>query len=180
MLPPSLSRRTLTATLIGIAAISCSPQPTPAPTPISSTRWPNESLTVLYRSDTSAMKEEIRLLVRSDAQWPQVWANVVRNPGQTPAPKIDFRTQMVFIASLGSLNQGSPGIQLDSVAEYKEFVVIYTSAWRGMKCETEAWDVRPVTVIKMPNTYKPVVFTDTPKVLPKDRCGTDSAGHLNP
>ncbi len=172
MLIMSLPRRAIITALIGIIAVSCRPQPTPIPAPVSSTRWPKESLTVLYNADTSVMKEETRFLVRSNAQWQQAWTNVVRSPEQVPPSKIDFRTHMVFVAALGSLNQGSPGIQLDSVAEFKDFVVIYTSAWRGMECETEDWDIRPVTVVKMPNTYKPVIFTDTPKVLSKDKCET--------
>lgn len=176
MLAIPLPQRAIIAALISIHAASCRPQPTPAPGPVpvqeSSNVWKKELLTILYHADTSVMKEEARILVRSDAQWQQTWANVVRNPEQVPPTKIDFRTHMVFVAALGSLNQGSPGIQLDSIVEYKDFVVMHTSVWRGLACKTDELDIHHVvTLVKMPNTYKPVIFTDTPKVLSKDECG---------
>jgi hypothetical protein len=118
------------------------------------------------------MKEEVRTIIRSEAVWPQMWSDLMKNAQTSaPLPQIDFRTQMVLVASLGSLEYGGPGIQLDLVAEYPELVVMHLSVWRGKDCESPEWDHRPVTVVKMPNTYKPIIFVDTPKARMK--CGCD-------
>ena len=65
----------------------------------------------------SGFSDSARVAVRTQSQWNEIWARVAGNATPPPeAPEIDFATEMVIVAAMGTRPTGGFAIRIDRVA----------------------------------------------------------------
>jgi hypothetical protein len=71
-----------------------------------------ENVREVYDSN-SGYEEPTRLVVRSQEEWTRVWATLVARQSPTPPlPEVDFGTEMLLVAAMGTRNTGGYTIDI--------------------------------------------------------------------
>ncbi|NUO64387.1 MAG: protease complex subunit PrcB family protein [Gemmatimonadaceae bacterium] len=114
----------------------------------------------------SGFSDSARVAVRTQSQWNEIWARVAGNATPPPeAPEIDFATEMVIVAAMGTRPTGGFAIRIDRVARRANTVwVEVTSSSPGSGCMTSASLTAPVDLVVTQKTTGKVVFVERSEV----------------
>jgi hypothetical protein len=121
--------------------------------PVELAVWP-------YRM-SSGLPDRERIVVRDSASWIALWRGIVGSHSPVPgAPHIDFRSEMLLVASSGTRASGGHVIVIDSVlADADTLRVIVREQAPGPRCGTPAVLSTPVTLARIDRIDLPVAFT---------------------
>lgn len=131
---------------------------TPVPvTPVTPRKCPSCSF-----SDSSGIKEKLRLVVRDRDAWRELWAKINASVSPSPRlPEIDFSQEMVVIAGLGSRPSGGYGIIIDHVyQEGNQLEIVVVSRSPGPNCAVTLALTAPVDIVRLPRMEDSAVFQE--------------------
>ncbi|HEX2780360.1 MAG TPA: protease complex subunit PrcB family protein [Gemmatimonadaceae bacterium] len=114
----------------------------------------------------SGYSDSARVVVRNESQWREVWARIAGNATPAPeAPEIDFNTEMVLVAAMGTKPSGGWAIRIDRVARRGNNAwAEVTSQQPGSGCMTSAAFTAPLDVVVVQRTPGKVVFVERSEV----------------
>ena len=114
----------------------------------------------------SGFSDSTRLVVRTQSQWNEVWARIAGNATPAPeAPEIDFATEMVIVAAMGTRPSGGYAIRIDRVARRGNTLwAEVTSTTPGSGCMSTAALTAPVDAVVVQKTTGKVVFVEKSEV----------------
>ena len=114
----------------------------------------------------SGFSDSTRVAVRTMSQWREVWARIAGNATPAPdAPEIDFATEMVLVAAMGTKPTGGWSVRIDRVARRGNTVYAeVTSQQPGSGCASIASLTAPVDVVVVQRTDGKVVFVERSEV----------------
>lgn len=103
-----------------------------------------------------------RIVVRSQAQWQEVWATLWRLHTPTPElPAIDFQREMVVVAAMGMRPTGGYNILIDGASEDAGGVTVrIRSTAPGAGCAVTLALTHPADVARLPRRDAPVAFEE--------------------
>lgn len=124
---------------------------------------PSDPETRFLASDAmTGIEQSRRLVLRNEADWVEVWELWNRTVEPKPElPAVDFATEMVVVAAMGSRPSSGFAIGVDTVAEEPARVLISTFTVRPGDCGVLAVITAPAVAVAIPTTQKPVSFTNT-------------------
>ncbi len=145
-------------TLAGCAAMQTSPGD--PGTPIALARIGN-----LTYAPSDLFPSETTTVVRDQATWQNLWAQINRNLSPTPAlPEVDFTKNLVVVAAMGTRPRGGYRIEMPSASQNSTGVVIEVMATSpGATCAVPTVITSPVDVAIIPLTSAPIAFNITRK-----------------
>lgn len=110
----------------------------------------------------SGMEESARMVVTSAKQWAQVWSAIWRNYSTPPAePQVDFASERVVVAAMGTRMSGGYAIYVDSAYQHGDHVeVVIRTVSPGSRCGTTAALTEPVDAARIPASTLPVRFRE--------------------
>lgn len=111
----------------------------------------------------TGIEQSRRLVLRSEADWLEVWElwNIPVEP-KPELPAVDFATEMVIVAAMGSRPSSGFAIGVDTVVEEPTRVLINTFTVRpGGDCFVLGVITAPAVAVAIRTTQKPVSFTNT-------------------
>lgn len=113
-----------------------------------------------------SLRSRERLVVRTTEAWEEIWSRMTSNyTPQPPAPEVDFESEMVIIASMGSRPTGGFGINVVQVAESEGTVyVVVNETSPGSRCMTTQALTSPVTAVRVQRRDGPVTFLERESV----------------
>lgn len=111
----------------------------------------------------TGIEQSRRLVLRNEADWIEVWELWNRTVEPKPElPAVDFATEMVVVAAMGSRPSSGFAIGVDAVVEEPTRVLISTFTVRpGDDCFVLGVITAPAVAVAIPRTQKPVSFTNT-------------------
>ena len=114
----------------------------------------------------SGFTDSARVAVRTQSQWNELWARIAGNATPPPdAPEIDFATEMVILAAMGTRPSGGYAIRIDRVARRGNTVwAEITSSAPGSGCMNAAALTAPVDAVVVQRTTGKVVFVEKSEV----------------
>jgi hypothetical protein len=126
-----------------------------------SIRRDDNSATLLQGN--SGLTEPTRLVVRSDAEWRDVWSKLVDHVSPVPEPpSIDFTKEMVVVASLGAKPTSGHMIRVARAGRMSGVTYVeVVSTSPGPRCKMPARPSAPADVVVMPKLDEPVTFVET-------------------
>jgi hypothetical protein len=132
-------------------------------TPVTVTRLRPERYALEFHSGFTA---PARLVVRSEAEWREVWARIYQGRMPQPAlPAVDFAREAVLVAALGERSSGGHGIVVDSVYDTgAELQAVVRRTSPGAGCVVTGALTQPVDAVRIPATTKSVKFVDRDEV----------------
>jgi len=101
----------------------------------------------------SGISDRLRLVVRDRATWESLWQEIFARISPHPAlPEVDFATDMVLVASMGSRPSGGYGILVDGAVEAadKTLIAEVTETAPGPDCVVTAATTAPVDAVVVP------------------------------
>jgi hypothetical protein len=116
----------------------------------------------------SGITDHVRLVVRDERTWRELWRRIHGSASPPELPSIDFRKEMIVIASLGEHPTGGPTILIGgAVAEANDGVRVKVRNIElvGPCLVTEAF-TQPVDVARLPRRDGPVTFEDVIEKVP--------------
>lgn len=118
---------------------------------------PDPVITVL----NSGIPDRRRVVIRTATEWAALWNEVTANVSPAPpVPEIDFGSEMLLVASMGTQRSGGHTIGIDSVylagGGIIHAVVRETSP--ADSCVVTAALTAPVTAVRMARSSVPVEF----------------------
>lgn len=120
----------------------------------------DSTLRLLAYAHHSGLAEPERMVIRSLDEWVAVWRHwrawppVSGNP-----PAVDFETEMVLIAALGTKPNLSSIAVIDSVTETTHEVVVHVrTTWLRPGCIASPAFTEPAVAVATPARAKPVRF----------------------
>jgi hypothetical protein len=135
---------------------------------------PGKTITVVrLRSEpysfayNTGLVESDRIVVRDAATWQTVWNKVWQNAGDVPPlPAVDFSSEMILVAALGSRNSGGYGILIDGATEAGDdgIDVVIRSISPGSGCGTTLALTQPVDIARLPLRAGKIEFTERAEV----------------
>jgi hypothetical protein len=155
------------ATVAGIAVLGLQACTNGSPTALRKT---TESavmpLTMLFESQQSGVQEMLRLVVRDQATWATVWAELEGSAtNSAPTPRIDFSKEIVLVATLGTKPTGGYTISLGPSYQTDQEVTAYVQKEvPGRKCGAAEMVTHPFSVASLTRTSLPVRFVETEEV----------------
>jgi hypothetical protein len=121
----------------------------------------DSSLRLLAYAHTSGMDEPDRIVVRSPAEWAAVWRQWETRQGvKTDPPTVDFETEMVFVAALGTRSYSGDVIVIDSLTETTDELVVHVRTRGPRGCIVGHLVSQPTVAVAAPARPKPVRFVD--------------------
>ena len=126
-----------------------------------------------FRGDTagyagySGLKEPARLVIRDAEAWASLWATVHEGMWPQPAlPTIDFGTEMVVAAALGTRPTGGYAIRIAEATQTAAGLTVSVEAWSpGEECGVTAAITAPVDLVRLPRAEGPVAFEESSAVF---------------
>lgn len=114
----------------------------------------------LVQMQYSNLGEEERMVVRTRAEWVDLWASATEGLQPTEdAPVVDFSRRMVLIAAMGRRATGGFAVRIGSVFEDRErLYAVVSETLPGSGCLTTQAFTAPVSAISTPLSGKPVSF----------------------
>ena len=167
--------RRLVIALAGIAALlgaGCS-GPTEIATVRRETGAPGDPLTLTrLRSEPysfsyySGMKDPAQVVVRTPAEWAQVWSAVWGGSSPVPPlPQVDFERETVVAAALGMRATGGFSIYVESAHQRDGYVeVVVHKVSPGSQCVTTQAVTYPVDLARISTAGQPVQFRERSSV----------------
>ena len=115
-----------------------------------------------YYQYSSGYADSARLVIRDEAAWSDVWTRLVSNSGPKPAlPSVDFATEMLIVATLGTRSSGGYSIKVTAAEQLTDHIavtILRTSP--GRSCGTTAALTAPADVVRMRRSDLPVRFIE--------------------
>ncbi len=92
----------------------------------------------------------------------QIGSTPSRRQPQPPLPSVDFGTEGVLVAALGTRNTGGYDIRVDSLVQYQYASVAYvTTQSPGQSCGTTQALTQPVQILRLsPPPVVPIAFDE--------------------
>lgn len=115
----------------------------------------------------SGIAVSARQVVTDANTWGQVWGAIWQNHSPQPAvPQIDFASERLVLAALGTRNSGGYSIVVDSAYQHADHVevVVHTTS-PGTTCVTTAAITQPVDVARIPASSLPVRYRERATVV---------------
>ena len=111
----------------------------------------------------SGVGQASRQVVRTEARWQALWAEVFSPyQPQPPAAAVDFGREIVVFAAMGGRATGGYGITVDSVTASTGTLDVYvTERSPGGSCATTQALTAPVDAVALPSEGRAVRFHDT-------------------
>jgi hypothetical protein len=122
-----------------------------------------QPLETLLAEPYSGLAEARREVLRDEAGWARVWAEI--HAGVTPEPplpQVDFTSHMLVAVALGTRPSGGYGVKVASVTVRGEQLlvsVVETCPARGARVITSL--TQPVAVVRLPRLAQAPKFEDT-------------------
>lgn len=110
----------------------------------------------------SGMTKKQRLVIRDQATWTKVWAELLGTQPQPPgAPAVDFGKDVVIVASMGGQSSGGYAIDVDDVRiTAGDAQITVTSESPGRGCTVTAALTAPVSVVLAPRFAGQAAFVE--------------------
>lgn len=143
----------------GIGAAGCS---SPVATEALQDLGPEQEGEVVLNLGYSGFAVSERVVVRSDRHWKAIWEKAfeIQTP-VPPRPAIDFATEMVVVAALGSRPTGGYGIVItDLETRGTKLEVLVTASSPGSSCFTTQALTQPVVMVRVRAVPGPVAFRE--------------------
>ena len=159
------ARLTLATVITGIAA-ACGGEEGTGPT------WPElppgfvsiqyDLIEEAHTTQISGITDRRRLVIPTQEEWEAFWSEFVGNVTPAPeAPVIDFATQMVLVATMGSRNTGGYAIAVDGVFEGPTTMLVRVlESSPGSSCVTAQVLTAPATAVAFARSDLTVEFED--------------------
>lgn len=120
---------------------------------------------VVFRSDRLGIADSVRIVVRDDSAWRDVWSRATAGePNVSLDRPIDFTREMVLVAGAGRMDTGSQ-IQIDSVGHRGEDFVAVVSTIEECGFQSDAY---PVVIVRVARTDRTVRWEE--RRVRSDRC----------
>lgn len=145
------------------AACGAAPSAPDDQEPLPVVRLRREPVSFAY---ASGFDEPRQFVVRDAAAWQQTWAELWRNNVPAPPlPAVDFASEMIVVAALGTRPTGGYSIFVDSASEGPEGVAVRVRAVSpGSGCAVTLAVTQPVDVARVPRRDGAVVFSQRNEV----------------
>lgn len=110
----------------------------------------------------SGYEERQRLVIRDAASMAQFWATLTAGVSpQPPVPAVDFSTEMVIVAAMGSRPSGGYSIHVDQVYERDGRVTaVVREVSPSASCVVTAALTTPVAAVRIPRRPGDVTFAE--------------------
>jgi hypothetical protein len=107
-----------------------------------------------------------RLVVRDAATWDSVWTRFVGSVRPVPAtPAVDFTTQMVLVATMGTKNSGGYSISIDAVNQNEQgTIAVVRETSPGTRCAVTGALTSPAVAVFVPLNPGPVSFREKAEI----------------
>lgn len=122
-----------------------------------------QPLETILAETYSGLAEPRRAVVRDEAGWARLWAEI--HAGVTPEPplpRVDFTSHMLVVVALGTRPSGGYGVKVASATVRGEQLlvsVVETCPARGARAITSL--TQPVEVVRLPRLAQAPKFEDT-------------------
>ena len=128
--------------------------------------------TIIKEGTNSGFTEFKESLITKQADLSETWNNIFANYMQKdPLPKIDFKTNEVYLIAMGEKTSGGYTIKVESVVESKKEIIInVVKSIPGKSCMTTSVMTYPYQLIMFQKKDKPVRFNGIDKVY---ECGKE-------
>ncbi|HUF28917.1 MAG TPA: protease complex subunit PrcB family protein [Gemmatimonadaceae bacterium] len=151
---------------LGIAAGACSAEPTEpgVQSPESGTHGPAtvEGVPLQLRkldeaepfSSSSGVRDRARIVIRTSAEWEDLWSQVTANTTPRPEPPaVDFAAEMVVVAAMGWRPSGGYSIEIEEVlAASGVLTAIVHERSPAPTCFVTAALTAPIEMVVVPRT----------------------------
>ena len=109
---------------------------------------------------SSGFHDSALVVVRDAVEWRSAWTRVHDNHSEPPPlPAVDFSSEMVIVAALGTKASGGFSIYVDSAYQRDEGIeVVVRRASPGARCGVTAALTQPVDVARIPASADLVTF----------------------
>lgn len=126
-----------------------------------------ERVTELFRS-YSGVEDRDRRVVRTEGEWRALWTQLARRMGASPPlPPIDFTSDMVVFAAMGTRPSGGFGIEIVRAApDGGAFEVVVTERSAGAGCASTLLLTAPTAAVRVPRSDLPVRWIERTVVYP--------------
>src|SRR5688572_11745267 len=158
-----MMRRTLlTAVALGALVAACDtvtePRVPPGAIALQMEQVPDDVAQHLY----SGVDDRRRLFMKDATAWTALWEEVTANvQPPPPVPAIDFDTEAVVVASMGTRPSGGYSITIEGVFEADgQLYVEVREVSPGSNCVTTAALTAPVHAVRVPARAGTVVFVE--------------------
>ncbi len=160
----SIARLTLATVVTGIAA-ACGGEGT-------GPSWPElppgfvsiqyDLIEEAHTTQISGITDRRRVVLRTEQEWEAFWNEFVANLSPAPErPAIDFATQMVLVATMGSRNTGGYAIAVEGVFEGPDNLLVRVlESSPGSSCVTPQVLTAPATAVSFARSELAVEFED--------------------
>lgn len=115
----------------------------------------------------SGVEQRARLVIRDQAAWSDFWRDATGH--ETPAPPIpalDFASEMVIVAAMGSRPSGGYAIAIESVQESAAGLhVSVMESSPGPQCMVLTVITAPVVAVRVPRRDGPVAFVEKSQTI---------------
>ena len=137
------------------------PQLPPEGTPITN------GLEVVVRNHYSAIGERQRLVIRDAQAWSQFWVRAHGSLTPRPdVPNIDFTTNIVVAAAMGSRPSGGYTVAIDAMYELESTLyAVVTERSPGAGCVTTAALTAPVIAVRVARPGAQVSFVEREEII---------------
>lgn len=127
---------------------------------------PEQQGEVILQAGYSGFDTSERIVVRSAEHWAAIWDKAFElQTAVPPSPAIDFSTEMVLVAALGSRPSGGYQIAITDLASGRGgLAVVVTATSPGPRCLTTAAITQPVEIIRVQAASGPVTFQDRSRI----------------
>ena len=117
-------------------------------------------------TSSSGFDQPARLVVRDEATWQAVWAQVFARQRPVPSiPTVDFSREMIVVVAQGTHSTGGYGILIDGASESDAGLSIAVRSVRpGAKCVVTEAFTQPVDIARVPLRGGAVKFVETDQV----------------
>lgn len=117
-------------------------------------------LAMLHYRGSSGFTTAERIVVRDSTTWATVWPRIVGSHRPSPpVPRVDFATEMIVVASMGTRATGGYTIAIASVHVVGDSVrVVVREQSPGTRCGTTAALGHPVALARVDRSERPVAF----------------------
>jgi len=168
-----MRRLAIAAGIAALLSAGCTAAPTEIATLRNETGAPGDPVTVTrLRSEPysfayySGMKDPAQVVVRTQAEWAQVWSAVWGGSSPVPPlPQVDFEREVVVAAALGTRATGGFSIFVDGAYQREGFVeVVIHKVSPGSRCATTQALTQPVDLARIAIAGQPVQFSERASV----------------
>lgn len=165
-MPFTNATRTILAAVIAASAAACGAQSvTDIPPGATALRVQSFSSEVVQLFHTG-LEERQRTVIRDAAAWAALWNEITAPYQPRPAlPAVDFATEMVIVASMGTRPTGGYAITIDGVydADGKLYVAVRETS-PGAGCMLTQALTSPMTAVRVPRRAAGIIVVERVEV----------------